>query len=214
MFADLKRDAKASFLGDSAIYLASTGYVLGTMFLTHFGVPFAALLLFPLIMGMIARMATPAAVVNQPSVLSYYLNPDKLWRSILTYLVPGFIVFLIWLPTIFLLALSIFLSLINGIVSLIALLFTLCLLMLVVYKSIQYTMVPYVMVVNKKMGIFEAIKESKAFVKGKLIRITLLQFSFIGWHILCFFTFGFMYIWLTPYIHATMLEFYRTERTV
>lgn len=214
MFKELKKNAKATFQNDSAIYLASTGYILGTSLLTYFGIPFVALLLFPLIMGMIARMATPAGLVNQPSVFSYYLNPDNLWRSILAYLVPGLILFLIWLPTGFLLVLTVFFGLLNGIVALITLLFAMCLLVLFVYKSIQYTMIPYVMVVNKKMGIFESIKESKAFVKGKMLRITLLHLSFIGWHILCVFTFGLGYIWLTPYIHATLLEMYRTERTV
>ena len=38
----------------------------------------------------------------------------------------------------------------------------------------------------------------------------LLILSFIGWSILGAFTFGILYIWLIPYMNATMANYYRS----
>ena len=64
----------------------------------------------------------------------------------------------------------------------------------------------------------EAIERSKEMMSGNRFRLFCLHLSFIGWAILCAFTFGIGNLWLTPYRQATVSAFYRevsgTEQTV
>lgn len=54
----------------------------------------------------------------------------------------------------------------------------------------------------------DSITESRRLMNGFKGQLFLLDLSFIGWHILCLFTLGIGYLWLTPYIHATKAAFY------
>ncbi|MHC5269147.1 DUF975 family protein [Enterococcus sp. LJL98] len=55
----------------------------------------------------------------------------------------------------------------------------------------------------------DAITESRRLMDGFKGQLFILDLSFIGWHILCLFTLGIGYLWLTPYIHATKAAFYK-----
>lgn len=53
------------------------------------------------------------------------------------------------------------------------------------------------------------ITESRALMHGHKWRYFVLQLSFIGWHILSILTFGIGYLWLNPYLNATLAAFYK-----
>lgn len=74
----------------------------------------------------------------------------------------------------------------------------------------RYSMATYIMAENPEIGVFEAISASKAMMAGRKWRLFCLEFSFIGWHILCAFTFGLGYLLLHPYIESARAHFYLT----
>ena len=62
-----------------------------------------------------------------------------------------------------------------------------------------------------RMQVFagEAIRISKQMMEGNRWRLFCLKFSFIGWSILCKFTFGIGNLWLNPYKQTAITAFYR-----
>lgn len=78
-----------------------------------------------------------------------------------------------------------------------------------IIASYSYAMVPYIMADNPEMKASEALEASKKMMDGNKMRLFCLTFSFIGWAILCVFTCGIGGIVLTPYVEATMADFYR-----
>lgn len=72
-----------------------------------------------------------------------------------------------------------------------------------------YSMAPYIMVENPEMKAKQALKASKAMMKGNKWRLFCLSFSFIGWDILAALSFGIGHIILCPYVEAAGAAFYR-----
>lgn len=54
----------------------------------------------------------------------------------------------------------------------------------------------------------DCIRESQELMKGHKLDLFALLLSFIGWYILSIFTFGLLFIWLTPYIAMSQVVFY------
>ena len=54
----------------------------------------------------------------------------------------------------------------------------------IVFVLFRYAMVPYAIVDNQKLPAMDAIRASKALMKGRKGRYFVLQLSFIGWHLL------------------------------
>lgn len=57
-------------------------------------------------------------------------------------------------------------------------------------------------------GYLDSITKSRQLMDGHKGQLFILDLSFIGWHILCLFTLGIGYLWLTPYILTTKIAFY------
>ena len=72
-----------------------------------------------------------------------------------------------------------------------------------------YSMSAYIMVDNPEMSAKEAMKASRAMMKGNKWKLFCLTFSFIGWDILAALTFGVGNIVLCPYVEAAGAAFYR-----
>lgn len=53
-----------------------------------------------------------------------------------------------------------------------------------------------------------AIEKSMAMMSGYKMKLFLLDLSFIGWAILCFFTLGIGFLFLGPYVQAAHAAFY------
>lgn len=89
-------------------------------------------------------------------------------------------------------------------------LWTLLLIIPGIIATYRYAMAPYIMAENPGMTALEAIDESKRLMDGNKWRLFCLNFSFIGWDLLCvFFTLGIGYLWLQPYREAAYAAFYR-----
>lgn len=89
-----------------------------------------------------------------------------------------------------------------------------CLLFIIpgIVKSIAYAMTPYILQDHPEYGVNQAIDESVQMMQGHKWEFFLLQLSFLGWGILCIFTFGIGLIWLVPYIQATNTHFYEKRK--
>lgn len=79
----------------------------------------------------------------------------------------------------------------------------------IVIASLSYAMTYYILVENPEYGVLQALKESKAMMKGHKMDLFLLGLSFIGWAVLAIFTFGIGFLWLYPYFNTTIAHFYQ-----
>lgn len=78
-----------------------------------------------------------------------------------------------------------------------------------IIKAISYSQAMYILAENPGMSATDAINRSKAIMDGHKMEYFLLNLSFIGWHILGAVTCGIAYIWVLPYLNATLANFYQ-----
>lgn len=78
-----------------------------------------------------------------------------------------------------------------------------------IVASYSYALTPYLLAENPQLTASEAIAQSKELMRGNRWRLFCMLFSFIGWEILCSFTFGIGQLWLIPYKQAAMAAFFR-----
>ena len=76
----------------------------------------------------------------------------------------------------------------------------------------RYALAPYILAENPEMGILEAIDQSKQMMIGYKLSLFCLQFSFIGWAILCAFTLGLGTLVLNPYTQMATTHFYLVRK--
>lgn len=79
-----------------------------------------------------------------------------------------------------------------------------------IIKSFAYSMTYYVLADNPSMTATEARKRSIELMRGNKWRLFCLQFSFIGWWLLCGLTLGILSFWITPYLQTATAEFYQS----
>ena len=77
-----------------------------------------------------------------------------------------------------------------------------------IVKMFSYSMTPYILEEHPELSANEAIDRSRAMMKGHKFDLFWLILSFIGWMILCLFTFGIGYLWLVPYMETSIGAFY------
>ena len=78
-----------------------------------------------------------------------------------------------------------------------------------IIKAYQYFLVPYILAENPDLNREDVFELSKAMMKGNKRKLFVLELSFIGWAAVNTLTFGILGVfWLSPYIHATIAEFY------
>jgi uncharacterized membrane protein len=78
----------------------------------------------------------------------------------------------------------------------------------VLIKSISYSMTPYILSDNPYIRYERALRLSIEMTRGQKWRIFVLGLSFIGWCLLVLLTFGVGIIFLAPYLTATYTELY------
>ena len=77
-----------------------------------------------------------------------------------------------------------------------------------VVKHYSYAMTPYILKEEPEMKNNAAIEKSMVMMDGNKMKLFLLDLSFIGWAILCLFTFGIGFFFLQPYMQASHAAFY------
>ena len=77
-----------------------------------------------------------------------------------------------------------------------------------IIKSFEYAIIPYILADDAEISSKDAFKKAKQMMRGNKWRLFKLEFSFIGWIILCVLTLGIGTFFLIPYVDAAMAEFY------
>lgn len=78
----------------------------------------------------------------------------------------------------------------------------------IIIKCLLYSIANYIAIDRPEISTKEAVEESARLMNGNRGKIFLLGLSFIGWFILCIFTFGIGSLWLMPYIKFSEIVFY------
>ena len=77
-----------------------------------------------------------------------------------------------------------------------------------IIKTYEYAIIPYILADDPEISSKDAFKKAKQMMKGNKWRLFKLEFSFIGWLILCVLTLGIGTFFLIPYVNAAAAEFY------
>ena len=77
-----------------------------------------------------------------------------------------------------------------------------------IIKMFSYAMTPFILEEYPELSANEAIDRSRAMMKGHKFDLFWLILSFLGWMILCLFTAGIGYLWLSPYMNSSVAAFY------
>ena len=77
-----------------------------------------------------------------------------------------------------------------------------------IIAALRYSMSFYILHDHPEMNPKDALKLSKQMMLGRKGKLFLLGLSFIGWAILACITFGIGFLWLVPYINASIASFY------
>ena len=72
-----------------------------------------------------------------------------------------------------------------------------------------YSQAMYILADDPGIGPMEAIRRSKEMMEGHKMEYFVLCLSFYGWALLSVFTLGILYIWLIPYMQATLTNYYK-----
>ncbi len=82
-----------------------------------------------------------------------------------------------------------------------------------IIKAYSYSMSYFILADNPELTATEARKRSIELMRGNKWRLFCLEFSFIGWGILCLLTLGILSFWIAPYSQAATAAFYRSLTT-
>ena len=77
-----------------------------------------------------------------------------------------------------------------------------------IIAQFRYSMTYFVINATPGIGPMTAIQRSSQIMRGNKWKLFCLQCRFIGWSILCLFTLGIGFLWLTPYIMTSQGAFY------
>ncbi len=97
-------------------------------------------------------------------------------------------------------------------VNLFTFLWTLLLIIPGIMKAFSYALTPYILLDEPELTAKQAIARSSEIMEGRRWKLFCLYFSFIGWGILCLLTFGIGFLWLVPYMNASIAAFYEDAR--
>ena len=81
-----------------------------------------------------------------------------------------------------------------------------------IMKAFSYAITPYILLDEPELTAKQAITRSCEIMQGRRWKLFCLYLSFIGWGILCLLTFGIGFLWLVPYMNASVAAFYEDAR--
>lgn len=87
-------------------------------------------------------------------------------------------------------------------------LWTLLLIIPGIIASYSYSMMFFIMADDPSVKAGDAIRRSKEMMRGNKWKLFCLQWRFFWWILLCILTLGIGFLWLTPYMQASLAHFY------
>lgn len=92
-------------------------------------------------------------------------------------------------------------------------LWTLLLIVPGIIKAYSYAMTDFILKDDPSLKFNGAIEKSMDMMRGYKWKLFCLQFSFIGWALLCILTLGIGFLWLAPYENQSVAQFYLELKT-
>lgn len=157
-----------------------------------------AALVFSFVSGASSAIPFASLVVSGPlaaGVAYYFLNLSRNKSVSFEDLFKGFSNFLTTLVAFLL-------------VSLYTMLWMLLLIVPGIIAAISYSQVFFILAENPSLTASDAITKSKLMMNGYKWKYFCLSCRFIGWSILCLFTFGIGLLWLIPYMQVSFAKFH------
>ena len=77
-----------------------------------------------------------------------------------------------------------------------------------IIKTYSYAMAEYIMLDDSEISANDAITKSREMMNGHKWELFCLEFSYIGWIILCMLTAGILFFWVGPRMQAARYAFY------
>ncbi len=102
---------------------------------------------------------------------------------------------------------------VNFLVSLFTSLWSILFVIPGIVKGLSYSQAMYILAENPEIGALEAIDRSKKMMDGHKMELFVLSLSFIGWMLLGTITFGIAFIYVIPYMQATLANFYNSIKS-
>lgn len=93
-------------------------------------------------------------------------------------------------------------------VTLFIFLWTLLLIVPGIVAALSYSQTFFLLVENPTMEGLEALRQSKALMKGNRLKLFYLFCRFLGWCLLGLLTFGIGFLWIMPYMQTSLAGFY------
>ncbi|MBN2461789.1 MAG: DUF975 family protein [Candidatus Cloacimonetes bacterium] len=81
-----------------------------------------------------------------------------------------------------------------------------------IVAAYSYRLIYYLLIDRPELSVSEILRESRSMMYGNKARLFWLDLSFIGWFILCCFTFGIGFLFLSPYMCTAAVIFYENLR--
>ena len=97
-------------------------------------------------------------------------------------------------------------------VRLFTFLWTLLLIIPGIMKAFSYALTPYILLDEPELTARQASTRRCEIMQGRRWKLFCLSLSFIGWGILSLLTFGIGFLWLAPYMNASIAAFYEDAR--
>ncbi|MCI3927173.1 DUF975 family protein [Paenibacillus sp. TRM 82003] len=82
-----------------------------------------------------------------------------------------------------------------------------------IIAAFRYSMAFFILHDNPGMSAMDALRQSSEMMKGHKGKLFVLYLSFIGWGLLAIITFGIGFLWLLPYMTASLAAFYEQLKT-
>ena len=82
-----------------------------------------------------------------------------------------------------------------------------------IIAAYSYSLTFFILADDPSVTPLEAIKRSKAMMRGKKWKLFCLQFRFLGWYLLTLLTCGIGMLWLAPYYQISLAHFYDDVRS-
>lgn len=164
----------------------------------NWGVAVGATAVFMLVSIVAGMVPLGGLIIGGPmafGIATFFLALSRKQTPILNDLFKGFTYFLNTLVAMLLIAVYTFL-------------WALLLIIPGIIAALSYSQTFFILVEHPTMSASDAIAKSKAMMDGYKWKYFCLGLRFIGWAILCIFTFGIGFLFLAPYMQVTFAKFY------
>ena len=215
---EIRKEARLTIKGSTGKFVGATAimFVLSVITNIIFKLPvlhwvgfLAGLITIPLLYGW-SNVMLQSTIGEKKTTLVFSKFKSGYWRSIGTQILFSIGIAISAIPAMSV-AVVLFINIHTGNQGIITMLFIVFLVCLILPLMFIYfhSMVIYISLDRRDIGVWDTFKYSRRIMRGNCWRLFRLQITFFWWCLLCPFTIGILYLWILPYIQVSDAIFYR-----